>query len=501
MTSTDYVIVHISDLHFSQGTDKSNPDHAHSIDHLIGLERRIPPSNDCDLLVVSGDVSNHGDKQSLINASGYIFDTIPIGGEEYAGLRFPSGKTGIVPGNHDAWNAQHSGTLIDRRQKSLENYNFAFKSHQIPGTTGCYYDWLQKDGEGIYLAFVDSCFLGDTEDNEDSAFGNIRYHEAIAKGKLTAQQTEKLLEWHDLGVKGNLENRRYKGNFIDKAAFSRSLKVLVMHHYLFEPPQHSSDYFMRVHHRDVVFRNIAFSDFDVLLCGHKHIPAFDVHTYGNHFDGRALNRYLINYFRRLIGLHSLPIQFEDNKGKRWAKKLSFVTNMLLKMVLRKKPEANATAIAANVLSLLRRGLEEPDALERNVKKFLHEQGLSGAEVLEGGELKEIQKRIAIGLSVQERKQLSTVAEKITNTWKNLKARPFLQAMSGSSAKACGHANRQRTFNIYRISHLNQKWTVRCERYSWDWGTREYSNQPLVQEQAFDKAIFTATYPITPADPL
>jgi predicted phosphodiesterase len=216
-----------------------------------------------------------------------------------------------VPGNHDAWNAKHTGTLIDRRQKSLENYNYAFKSHQIH-ENGCYYDWLEKDGNGIYFAFVDSCFLGDTEDNDDSTFGNIRVDridQAVAKGKLTVQQTEKLLEWYDLGTKGNLINPRNKDCCIDKDIFSRSLKILVMHHYLFEPPEHSSDYFMRVHHRDVVFRNIAFSDFDILLCGHKHIPAFDIHTYGSKFDNRAKYRYLINCFRRLIVNVQIPLPF------------------------------------------------------------------------------------------------------------------------------------------------------------------------------------------------
>lgn len=484
MTAT---IAHISDLHFSQGTDMSNPDHAHSIPHLRVLQSKIAKMNP-DILVVSGDVSNHGDKQSLINASAYLQNKIPIGSEEYIGVKYPSEKLGVVPGNHDAWNSSSIGTLIDRRQKSLEHYNFAFPSHKIPPNCGCYYDWYEKDGMGIFFAYVDSCFLGDTEMYDDSPFGTIRYDQAIAKGKLSVQQTEKLLEWHDLGTKGYLPYPRSDGSFINKGSFSCALKIIVMHHYLFEPPEHSSDYFMRLHHRDIVFRNIAFADFDMLLCGHKHVPAFDVHTYGCHFDERATNRYLINCFRRLIGLHSLPVQIEDENGRRWTKALTTLVNAILKMVKQRKPNATPHAVAEDVLELLKQGLHEPDSLEKDVKTFLHENGLNGAEVVESSELKEIQKRLAIGLTKEERKTLQSVSRQVVNIAKKLHTRPFLQIMSGSTAKACAAGNRQRTFDLLRIECDGKDWKVQSERYVWDWNSGDFLDHPLVQNQVFSKAI-------------
>jgi len=63
MPDSNFLFAHLSDLHFSHGTDKSNPDHSHSIQHLKGLEESLP-IDDLDLLVISGDISNHGDKQS-----------------------------------------------------------------------------------------------------------------------------------------------------------------------------------------------------------------------------------------------------------------------------------------------------------------------------------------------------------------------------------------------------------------------------------------------------
>src|SRR5437879_1478100 len=128
-SENDFVLAHISDLHFSEGTDQSNPNHAHSIEHLIGIQNRLAALSAADCLIVSGDVSNHGDRQSLITANGWLFTTIPIGNGEYTGLNMPTERVRVVPGNHDAWNATESGHLIDRRQKSLEHYNFAFPNH------------------------------------------------------------------------------------------------------------------------------------------------------------------------------------------------------------------------------------------------------------------------------------------------------------------------------------------------------------------------------------
>ncbi len=487
MNETVFTIAHISDLHFSHGTDMSAPDHAHSIPHLRGLESKMKII-DPDILIVSGDVSNHGDRQSLINASTYLYNKIGIGGEEYTGLNLSPEKLGIVPGNHDAWNASKTGTLIDRRQNSLENYNYAFPSRTISRRIGCYYDWIENDGLGLYIAYVDSCFLGDTEKHSDSAFGTIRFDQAVAKGKLSVQQAVKLLEWYDLGCKGSLQNPRDNEKLIGKTKFANALKIIVMHHYLFEPPEHKSDYFMRVQHRDIVFRNLAFADFDILLCGHKHFPSFDVHTYGQHFDRRAKNRYLINCFRRLIGLYSLPMQIQDNDGHWITKAGTTLIHMCYKLVKWNEPDASPQDVAGQILSLLKQGLEKPNSLEKDVKNFISMHGIIGTEVMDDNELKEIQKRLAIGLSAKERKELTYVAKRFTNLSKKLVTRSFLQILSGSTAKACAACDKERTFNVLKIAHNDNAWNIKSERYVWDWTSNEFLDNPLVQNHNFPKLI-------------
>lgn len=478
-----FFLAHISDLHFSEGTDRSNPNHAHSIEHLLGLQRRISELDGLDLLIASGDISNHGDRQSLIMASGWLFHSIPIGAGEYTGLNFSPERVGVVPGNHDAWNASSDGTLLDRRQKSLENYNFAFPEHVIP-QSGCFFRWLEKDGRGLYMAFIDSCFLGDTEEHTESPFGTLRFDQAIAKGKLTVTQTEQLLEWHDKGMQGLLEVPCGTGGFISKEKFATSLKILVMHHYLFEPPEKKSDYFMRIQHRDIVFRNIALSDFDVLLCGHKHIPAFDVHDYGAHFDRRAVSRYMLNYFRRLIGLESLPIQLVDDKGRRLPKAVTQLFGVIGSWVKRfdlkrESPgkEIDDGELAERVFELLKRGLEAPEELRRSVETYLHDMGAAGATTLEPGELKRIQKRISTGLSVHDRKSLKKVADQVSQLSRRLKSRAFIQMMSGSSAKVPSCAEARRSFQTYSISHSGTSWKVESQKYEWN-GTEFSPDAPI-----------------------
>lgn len=481
-----FSLTHISDLHFSEGTDQSNPNHTHSIPHLQGIEKALSQTDTLDLLIISGDISNSGDRQSLITASGWIFRAIPIGNNEFTGLQMHVDKTGIIPGNHDAWNAKSSGSLLEKRQKSLENYNYAFSAHQIDSETGCYYKWIEKNGHGLYLAFVDSCFLGDTEKNEYDTFGNCRFDQAIAKGKLSTSQTENLLEWHDRGVNGTLDNPNCPGEVIDRTLFAKSLKIIVMHHYLFEPPGHSSDYFMRLQHRDIVFRNVALSDFDVMLCGHKHIPSFDVHTYGHHFDGRATNRYLVNYFRRLIGLHSYPIQFKDSNGKLLTKCLSIFVQILAKLTKKQKQSSDSSAIAEEVFALLKDGLDDPGSLERKIKSFLNSFGIIGAEMLEPHELKEIQKRISVRLSQQERNELKKVASRVVGMSRKLKSRPFLQVMSGSSAKLC--LNKTRYLNAYKIMPDAGGWKFTSMRFECDTDCASFSDEPFLQHHYFGSKL-------------
>src|SRR6266404_4482282 len=212
--SAEFLIAHASDPHFSSGSDQRNPTHKHSIAILQELTKELLQRKAAmDLLIVSGDLSNYGDAESLIKVHSWIFREMPIGNGEYLGLGLPKEKVGLIPGNHDAWNAPLASKWVDRRQRSIENFNRQFPEHRVPDT-GCYYDWLEREGEGVYIAYVDTCYLGDHEEHLRSKPPSRDGH-SIARGKVTIAQSERLLELHDRGIKGNLDDPRKEGQSID----------------------------------------------------------------------------------------------------------------------------------------------------------------------------------------------------------------------------------------------------------------------------------------------
>ncbi|HLP60458.1 MAG TPA: metallophosphoesterase [Candidatus Deferrimicrobium sp.] len=475
---THFRLLHISDLHFSNGVDGANLNHAHSIRHLKGLGNMISRFPDIDRLLISGDISDSGDRESLITASNWLFRNFGIGDDEEIGLNLHPEKIGMVPGNHDAWNASSTGSLFERRQKSLKNYNDIFVKHSFPDNDGCRYEWLEKDGAGIYIAYVDSSLLGE--------HATVPFFQDIAKGKLSPIQAEKLLEWYDRGLKGFLKKPNYVDEYINADAFSRSLKIIMMHHYLFEPPGKGNDYCLNFFDRDTVFKNIALADFDILLCGHKHYPAFDTHTYGAHFDDCDFYRYLFNYFRRVIGIFSLPIQYKNKNGKYFSKAMSQFLNIFIKF--KKKGNPNPPR-PYEIIQILKRGLDAPDLLVTEVGEYLNEHDFDNTGDNDPQELLDIKKALSDVFSKEERKKIQIIAERVLiNIARSFKTRPFLQVMSGSSAKAPTQPNSNRSFNFYNISYEEKIWTFASDRYVWDSGSNEFLDNPLSQQQQFRKYL-------------
>ncbi|MEF8943449.1 MAG: hypothetical protein V5B78_11740, partial [Desulfohalobiaceae bacterium] len=113
-------------------------------------------------------------------------------------------------------------------------------------------------------------------------------------------------------------------------------------------------------------------------------------------------------------------------------------------------------------------------------------GLSGKEFLESWEIKELQKRLSVGLTSHERKKLHNVAKKIDDVVKNLSARPFVQIMSGSTAKSCAIQNKKRSFNIIYLSYESCSWKIESHRYIWDWEKNCFIDYPLKQYQFINK---------------
>src|SRR6185503_4388035 len=157
-----FTLAHISDLHFSHGAYREGS-HQHSILRLKGIQELL--SNlEIDRLIISGDITNDGGPESLLRAHSWIFNSFLIDGKEAIGLGLAPNTVGVIPGNHDAFNDKSGAiTLLDCWQKSLSNYNAIFLDHQFVYPESSRYDWIEKNGRGIFLVYVDTSFVGDPE--------------------------------------------------------------------------------------------------------------------------------------------------------------------------------------------------------------------------------------------------------------------------------------------------------------------------------------------------
>jgi hypothetical protein len=485
----DFKIIHLSDLHFHGGSSQRHKSHTHSIPHLKGIQKVVQREKvKLDRLIITGDISQYGDENNLLLARQWIFNSMEIGNEEKISIGLGEGqldKIRLIPGNHDAWNSKtKSGKLLDLRQKSLENFNFVFRKNGqdvIKFPDGYYYDWLQKNDRGIFMIFLDSSYLGDPQlELENSEFVFL---DKIAKGKISKKQAESLLMLYDKGMTGKLTDPNEKDKYIDKNIFSKSLKIVVMHHYIFEPAGQKIEPLLQLNDTETVFKNIALADTDIVMCGHKHYAEIKDHLYLHHFDRRAKARYIFNYFRRLIGIHSLPFQYKDKIGKKENKLISSLISLfLLSNYKSHNDNAEVTTDVQFIDSLseiLVNGIESPDEFESKIKAFINKTKSNSFDesLIDESELMEIVKRVRTSFNDEEREKLKILTKHLKKIIKELFSRQFLQLMAGSACKAHDGEKKYRSFNVYKIDATDEGFRLKCEKYIWDHELEDFNERP------------------------
>ena len=486
-----FKIIHISDLHFNGGASQNNQQYSHSIPHMRGVEKIIKShEHNTDLVIVTGDISDFGDEDNLLLGRQWIYSSLEIGNKEKTSIGINESnreKLRLIPGNHDAWNSKTiSGKTLDRRQKSLENFNYVFPEHQFDSINGCNYDWLEKDNHSLFLLFLDSSYLGDPELEHKEP--NMLILDKVAKGKMSRAQAEYVLEIFDKGMKGKLE---YKHELIPKIKFNKSLKIIVMHHYLFEPDGTKSEHFLQFEDRDNVFTNLALADFDVLLCGHKHMSNLKDLQYIRYLNKRAKYRYLLNYFRRLIGIHSLPVQLIEKNGKKIPKLITYFWEFLLRKNIQLNNDNDITDSSVNFLNelgkIFSKGLDNPFEFESLLKAFINKHNLNALsdDITDENEIQEIIKRVKIEFSKDEREQLKIISDGMKKIIKKLSSRQFLQVMAGSACKASVDIKKNRSFNIYHIEPTEFGYRFQSDKYYWDYENKVFLEEPIRKTHEFN----------------
>ena len=176
-------LVHISDLHFHESADGDAGQYRHSLACLKDIERLLDEHAPTHL-VLTGDITNIGDKISLERAYQWVHDRIYSSGEYYGLHTTERGLIPlIVPGNHDAFNAPSTGAEFKRWQSSLSNFYSVFHQYSWKDAqNGVMHRWHQDENVSVLFCSVDTCYLGDPETER---LGNTLSLDRVAKGRLS----------------------------------------------------------------------------------------------------------------------------------------------------------------------------------------------------------------------------------------------------------------------------------------------------------------------------
>ncbi|MEN6307090.1 MAG: metallophosphoesterase, partial [Anaerohalosphaeraceae bacterium] len=330
---SEFKVLHLSDLHFynHKGTTSS-----------LGYRMKIKEHcerNKYDLYVISGDLTDDGRKDSFLDAYDWLF------GDGENSLALPKHKTIVVPGNHDAFNKNDNdyvvnvgrGEIDGRIQKCLDNYHEIFNEYKYEHTNinkGVNCKWFPVvENDGIFVISLSSCYLGDP-------FKNLMpVGVGTALGQLDSEQIEYIFSICDKGLKGELKDS--DGELVKGDAFSRSVKILVMHHFLFNIysgkekgilEKINNQYFMKIKKREMVLQNLMMADIDFVVCGHSHIGDVGEHTFECHFKNKyARERILMNYFRKKCGFCSKPIIEKFKNGQFLGKPYRVICEMSVRI--------------------------------------------------------------------------------------------------------------------------------------------------------------------------
>lgn len=456
-------LAHISDLHFDV-TKTIDSAHRHSPDHLMAMSSALANGR-YDRIIVSGDVTNTGDTASFAQARQFLLDKIEHNGSHFGLQLGTTDKLVIVPGNHDAFNCVGTSSIWTLWQKSTKHYHDAFPEKPLEHPFGAAYDWIETPDGCVFIAYADSCYMGDANSRLDC--NPFRSARRAARGDLSIEQSAELKRFYEDGVRGQLPLPDASA-VIAKEKFAAALKLLVMHHYIFSPPGIKRDLFMRLRQKRKVILSLALADFDAVLCGHSHIAHTHQTTYGENLDRRGRRRYMLAYAKRILGIDDYPRVLGGRNDRyalsSWA---SFVVNVFVKYVFLREPDRTIEDAGKQVLADLLASLDSRKAFRQSFRERVAALSDSGERTIAGQQLQRLQRDLVAALSTGDRSKLASMSAIVPELLRALKQRTIVQLMSGSSGKAMAPKSSVRSFAEYEFIRTAHGWQMSTTRFAWD----------------------------------
>jgi predicted phosphodiesterase len=469
----DFLIAHLSDLHFTLNRYFNEDEHSQTriLDALSSSLKEIKPN----LFIISGDLSDDHNGTSMINARDWIYSNYD-NGIKNIGLMQNKENVIIVPGNKDISNPENLNTekWLEKSHVAFNNVFYNYQKNSIRELDNCKYYWICTESVNLFIVCLDSSYLG--KDHSQKNKDGLPVNE---KRKVFMKQTEILIKWFSLGYKGQLKDNYEK--IISSKDFINSVKILVSHHYIYYP-KNDNEYFFGTDDRNTIFGNIVLSDFDILLCGHKHRADYEEYICKEKLDYRAKSRYLFNYLRLHLGCDALPLQFDD-AGKKYSRKLTVFIQLLIgksKIERERKEEDN---ILEKVIDSIDYGLEHPNEFVASFSELIKKYDLMTCANITQEEINSLVFKLKTEYTKDDLKSINHLA-KITldKYFKDLSKKKFYQILVGSSAKEItNNTGSSRAFNVYHINKNNNITTIDSEKY-------KYTNGEFILQSELERII-------------
>ncbi len=289
------VIVHLSDIHFSerdfwkgQIETKHGPHrNGHDPAILIALDKKLK-SLTFDKIVISGDLTRIGHVDSFGYLKNWLFGNIKAPNGNEIGLNLNEDNCIVVPGNHDCFN----GNAV---QSSLENYEKFF-----PKISGKRIVKTQVNGIDINFHLYDSTYT---------------------KG---------------LFAKGYIEPI----DFLRGKSEDETLDIVVVHHHIIQPPKHKRQKSLELINVDEFLGFLLAENVNAVLFGHTHKRMFETISAnilkGQVTDSRKHSRWLRNMLPRhwfSPEMHSLSYNREPALSGRYPSFDMYFEYLYLKNIL------------------------------------------------------------------------------------------------------------------------------------------------------------------------
>jgi predicted phosphodiesterase len=455
---TRFRIMHLSDFHFS--FDEAPTTLRHSLPHLREIEQVLEETKP-DIVIVTGDLSAQGDRNSLERAKNWLIANETFNGGSY-GLnlsgRLPKIPFVVVAGNSDFTKKPVGGDAESRIDTTLRYFRHLFSDGEVsPGVS------YLNDGQEFVFLFK----LTIPPNSEECSRESPKNGYSVAEIRdAYRREWKRISKFHSDACRNGV--CASEALIATPQQYTRSPKILITHQPLLEgtPSMLESEV------KDFL-QSLASIGIHVLLCGHQHVHLLEQQPLSKLKKKKDPTRSVHRYLLHSLGIN-VPLHWFGGDGKRLPLGLGpFIVSLVEQakswIVNDSNTDRTDEAVISKCEELLREMLNSQEAqipmrMIGQLKSQLLESHKDEESVNEVACIEELLKN----LNYQQISKLREACKSkpVTEFYREFYKRSVIQCRCGSSGKINGPANRQRNLQVYDIVIFPEHWSMQCTVHPW-----------------------------------